>query len=281
MPKRCLKKTKDQDLCPSCWAFTKIPEATKAGVYFVWYKALGEYSDEETEPEHSYSEINTKVLTISAKDQQINNSETNNAFIAYQNEQKKAVDALILTGDTEAAKKLIADAEAAIAALTYDKGKTLAQNKKTVDDIIKQLKTALDAQRESEKKTDHSCEWVDGKWYNKDGTQTYKPIGKWHKNKKGWWYEDTAGWYPKNRWQKIDGKWYYFKKDGYAAEGEYVKGWWLNSKTCQWTYPHKASWHKNRRGWWYGDSSGWYAKNGTYIIDGKSYDFDRYGFLAD
>ena len=206
--------------------------------------------------------------------------EDKEAFISYKNEQKSYAESLAAITDSNAIKRLIMDAKAEITALSYDEDKTLAQNKKAVDDIIKQLKTALSAQRESEKKTDYSSEWVKGKWYNKDGTQTYKPVGKWHKNKKGWWYEDESGWYPRKRWQKIDGIWYYFKADGYAAAGEFVQGWWLDSKTCKCTYPYKASWHKNKTGWWYGDASGWYAKNGTYIIDGKAYKFNKKGYLV-
>ena len=203
------------------------------------------------------------------------------SFSTYKISQISYAASLVLSNDTAADKKLITDAKSAIAALTYDESKTLEQNKKEVDDIIKQLTASLKAQRESEKKTDYSSEWVKGKWYNKDGTQTYKPLGKWYKNKKGWWYEDESGWYPKNIWQKIDGKWYYFKADGYAAAGEYVQGWWLDAKTCQCTYPYKAMWHKNNKGWWYGDASGWYARNGSFIIDGISYTFNRWGYLTD
>ncbi len=196
---------------------------------------------------------------------------------------------------------------------------------------------------EPEKKTEHSKEWVNGKWYNKDGSQTYTGIGGWRKNKKGYWYEDTKGWYPKNIWQKIDGKWYFFDKEGYmesdayrngwylgangawdgkkqaagwkkdakgwwyatsgksylkncwkkinggwyyfaasgyAAQGEFIQGWWLNAKSCCCTYPYRARWHKNSRGWWYGDGSGWYAKNGRQTIDGVKYRFDANGYYV-
>ncbi len=202
------------------------------------------------------------------------------AFNTYKNEQRKYADSLILSTDTAEDKKLIMDAVAAITSLIYDENSTPEQNKKAVDDIITQLKKDLAAQRESEKKTDYSSEWVEGKWYNKDGTQTYKPVGSWHRDKTGWWYEDESGWYPRNRWQKIDGKWYYFKADGYAAAGEYIRGWWLDSKTCQCTYRCRAKWHRNKKGWWYGDASGWYAKNRSYTIDGRRYRFDKNGYLA-
>ena len=194
-------------------------------------------------------------------------------------------------------------------------------------------------------KCPYSNEWVDGKWYNKDGSQTYEYIGDWKKDGKGWMFADTSDWYAKNRWQKIDfkwyyfdreghmlkdvyqkgadgriwyigkngvwdgeaavtgwtqdsegwrfglygddylkntwkminGSWYYFKADGYAAQSEFVKGLWFNEKCIQ-SDPVKYSWHRTSKGWWYGVKDGWFAKNATYIIDGKSYTFDKKGY---
>lgn len=57
--------------------------------------------------------------------------------------------------------------------------------------------------------------WVDseGAWDNK----SYK----WKSNNKGWWIESvTGGWWAKSEWQKIDGKWYYFDKNGYMVTGK-------------------------------------------------------------
>ena len=80
---------------------------------------------------------------------------------------------------------------------------------------------------------------------------------------------------------EIDGVWYYFKADGHIAMGEFIRGWWLNSKTGACTYKFKAAWHKNSKGWWYGDGSGWFAKNKTYKIDGVAYLFDEEGYTED
>ena len=128
----------------------------------------------------------------------------------------------------------------------------------------------------------YSNEWVDGKWYNKDGTQTYKPRGSWHKNSKGTWYVDEKGWFPKNRWQKIDGKWYFFDKYGKMETNAYRQGWWLG-KLCAWSDPVHYSWHKSDGNWWYGAVGGWYAKNPayTYIIDGVSCNFNKNGFYIE
>ena len=183
-------------------------------------------------------------------------------------------------------------------------------------------------------------EWVKGVWYNKDGTQTYKYKGSWKSNSKGTWFADTSGWCAKNCWQRIDGKdyyfgkngymesecyrdgyyltktgaydgkgkakwkkdskgywyqlpdgaylkkcwamidgkWYYFKANGYAAKNEWVKGYYWIGKDMVWSYKPKGSWHQDKNGWWFGDTSGWYAKNETLVIDGKSYKFNAKGY---
>jgi len=123
-------------------------------------------------------------------------------------------------------------------------------------------------------------EWVDGKWYDSKGHQFYEPQGSWHHNKKGWWYEDTSGWYPKNSWQKIDGKWYFFHTNGYMASEEWVKGCYWLSKNGAWIYKAKASWHQSKKGWWFGDTTGWYAKSSWQKICGKWYYFDQNGYMA-
>ena len=114
----------------------------------------------------------------------------------------------------------------------------------------------------------------------KDSSATNSYSGSWNKNSKGWWYEDESGWYPQNKWLKIDGSWYFFKARGYAAQSEFVKGWWLG-KNCAWNDPVRYSWHKTIKGWWYGVPGGWYAKNAAYVIDGVNYAFDEEGYLIE
>ncbi len=84
----------------------------------------------------------------------------------------------------------------------------------------------------------------------------------------------------RSTWKKIDGVWYYFKDNGYLARNEFVNGWWLG-KNYVWSYPYRAKWHRNSRGWWYGDESDWYAKNASYVIDGVKYTFDAKGYLVE
>ena len=78
-------------------------------------------------------------------------------------------------------------------------------------------------------------------------------------------------------WAKIDGKTYYFKADCVMAASEYWDGWWLNADGT-WTYPYQAHWEEDMHGWYYMDTSGWYAKNATYMIDGVSYTFNAQGY---
>ena len=121
-------------------------------------------------------------------------------------------------------------------------------------------------------------EWVNHVWYNKDGSQTYAPKMSWKRNKTGWWLQDTSGWYPRNRWQKVDGEWYYFNSEGYMASGEWVDGYWL-SKNGTWTYKKKAEWKRYGNKWVY-KTSDWVAKKGKQKIDGTWYYFDLDGYLV-
>ena len=95
-------------------------------------------------------------------------------------------------------------------------------------------------------------EWIDGYWFNKNGTWTYKYRASWKHDKKGWWYGDASGWYAKG-WQRIDNQWYYFNSKGYAVSGwQKISGKWyyfytgketdINEKKQQYKtwYPYEA-----------------------------------------
>ena len=110
-----------------------------------------------------------------------------------------------------------------------------------------------------------------GDWDEKDA------VTGWRKDSTGWRYILANGSYLKDTWKKIDGKWYYFHKNGYAASKEYVDGWWL-SENCAWNYKPRARWYKNSKGWWYEDTAGWYAAGKTYVIDGVKQSFDDIGY---
>lgn len=80
-------------------------------------------------------------------------------------------------------------------------------------------------------------------------------------------------------WNEIDGVWYYFKADGSMASSEWCDGYWLDAGGA-WTYQYRAKWTEDDKGWWFGDSSGWYAKNTSYKINGKVYNFDASGYCT-
>jgi hypothetical protein len=126
---------------------------------------------------------------------------------------------------------------------------------------------------------DYKNEWVDGKWYDKNGKQTYDGIAQWKKSSKGWWYGDGYGWYAKNQWQKIDGIWYYFKPDGYMAANEYYKGYWFNSDGS-WDEQYFLTWKSNSKGWWVEDISGWWPSSSWLKIDGDWYYFNSSGYMV-
>ena len=130
-----------------------------------------------------------------------------------------------------------------------------------------------------DRNANYSNEWVDGKWYDINGNQTYKATLQWKNNATGWWVEDTDGWYPANDWQKIDGVWYFFKPDGYMASAEYYKGYWFN-KDGSWDSQYKLSWKSNDTGWWVEDISGWWPSSSWLKIDGDWYYFNSSGYMV-
>ncbi|MCR5227094.1 MAG: DUF6273 domain-containing protein [Eubacterium sp.] len=124
-----------------------------------------------------------------------------------------------------------------------------------------------------------SNEWINGRWYNADGTCTYDGILSWKCNSTGWWVEDTTGWYPVACWQKIDGIWYYFNAAGYMASNEYVDGYWLNSNgSCSDEY--YLTWKHNSKGWWVEDKSGWWPSLQWLKVDGCWYYFNSTGYMV-
>jgi len=125
-------------------------------------------------------------------------------------------------------------------------------------------------------------EYVDGYWIKGNGYwDTTKARASWKHDAKGWWYGDSTGWYAKNQWLKIDGKWYFFHSDGYMAANEYIRGSWFN-KSGAWDEKSSGRWLKgagaNTGKWWYRDGS-WYPKNQWVKIDGFYYYFDAEGWM--
>ena len=126
--------------------------------------------------------------------------------------------------------------------------------------------------------TGYSNEWINGYWYNADGSQTYLNTGSWYGDATGWWFADTSGWYPVDQWQKIDGKWYFFTATGYMDYSEYRDGCWLNADGSMADGYTHGTWHTDGTGWWYEDN-GWYPVSQYLWIDGVQYYFDASGYM--
>ncbi len=126
---------------------------------------------------------------------------------------------------------------------------------------------------------DLSAEWLNGYWYEKDGSQTYKAIGSWHKNSKGWWFGDTSGWYAASKWQKINGKWYYFDARGYMVTDAYVSDRYL-AKNGVWDGVTVTGWQIAPRGWRYKGTNGEFMRSRWVVINNKWYYFDAKGYMV-
>ena len=127
--------------------------------------------------------------------------------------------------------------------------------------------------------TNYKDEWINGKWYDSNGNNTYTGILEWRSDGTGWWVQDSSNWYPADLWQKIDGVWYYFKPDGYMAANEYYNGYWFN-KDGSWDPQYNLKWMSNASGWWVEDLSGWWPANSWLKIDGCWYYFDGSGYMV-
>lgn len=126
-------------------------------------------------------------------------------------------------------------------------------------------------------------EMVVSRWIKVDGKYYYlKSNGVmatgWLKYNGNKYYLDSNG-ARVTGWKQIGNYWYFFKPNGVMASNEWYGGYWL-SKNGAWTYQAYGSWRKDSVGKWFGDSYGWYAKNGTYRIDGKEYKFNSAGYLV-
>ena len=118
---------------------------------------------------------------------------------------------------------------------------------------------------------------INNKWYYFASSGEMQTGWKQINNK---WYYFASGGSMITGWKQIDGVWYYFKSSGVMAAKEWCEGYYLNANGS-WTYPYKASWKKNGKGWWFGDTSGWYAKSCTITIDSKFYTFNAAGYLVE
>lgn len=141
---------------------------------------------------------------------------------------------------------------------------------------LKGSQTINDKQYYFKKDLSMACdEWVDGKYYGKDGVyDPNHPIGKWVKSNNRWWYKHYDGSYTTNNWEKINDKWYFFDKDGWMKTGwlKWNNIWYyLDSNgeiTTGWFKDNNLSYYANTKGElqmnkWI-DSKYYVGKNGAY-----------------
>ena len=117
-----------------------------------------------------------------------------------------------------------------------------------------------------------------GRYFTQEVCAETETEAGWRKNKKGWWYRNADGSWPKSRWMRIDGKWYHFDENGYMQTG------WLKSGRY-WYYLKKngvmhTGWldYKNEK--YYLLGSGRMAAGET-EIGGEKYIFDANGALIE
>lgn len=109
--------------------------------------------------------------------------------------------------------------------------------------------------------------------------------GGWVKDSTGWWWKNADGSYPQSKWQKIDGKWYYFDASGYMLanrwhkhtdgkwyyllpSGEMATGW-VNVSN-KWYYMDAdgamvTGWVKYKETWYFCDEQNGDMKSDTFI----------------
>lgn len=63
---------------------------------------------------------------------------------------------------------------------------------------------------------------------------------EWKSDANGWWYQKDDGSYPKSQWQRIDGQWYYFNKDGYMYSNAITPDGYVVAPSGEMIIPGKA-----------------------------------------
>lgn len=93
----------------------------------------------------------------------------------------------------------------------------------------------------------------------------------WHSNSKGWWYQNSDGSYPTNKWQQINEKWYFFNEDGYCLTNKWIKrggAWyWLDNDGTMAT-----GWKKINNEWYY------FKQDGEMVTGWVKY-YDKWYYL--
>jgi len=275
----------NETTAPEASAYSaSIPTATDAGTYYIWYKVVGDEKHKDTTPVPVTASIARKALTITAKDQTYpyngNIQGEGDTVYTEVGQIKEKVDVKGLVGN-DALTSIILDGQANDIGV-YNNciiPSSAAIGDHTANYDITYISGTLTI------KSPYSWEWVKGKWYEKDGSQTYEPTGSWKKDGTDWMYVDDSGWCAKNRWQKIDGKWYFFDRKGHMVKDVYQKGVtgriWYVTKNGTWDENDALiGWKKDANGWWFALYGNDYLKSTWKMINGDWYYFKANGYIA-
>ena len=103
-----------------------------------------------------------------------------------------------------------------------------------------------------------------------------KNTGKWVSGSGGWWYQNSDGSYPANKWFYDGGKWYYFDSSGYVKTGWYHgnAGWYYLGYYGM----YEKQWMNDGGTWYYFLDSGLMA-TGWAKVNGKWYYFSGSGAM--
>lgn len=93
----------------------------------------------------------------------------------------------------------------------------------------------------------------------------------WHQNATGWWYQNSDGSYPTNKWQEVNEKWYFFNEDGYCLTNKWIKRggvwYWLDNDGTMAT-----GWKKINNEWYY------FKQDGEMVTGWVKY-YDKWYYL--
>ena len=97
------------------------------------------------------------------------------------------------------------------------------------------------------------------------------------KNYSSWYYLAENGHYVSDKWEKVNGLWYHFRRGGELDTNQWVGSYYVKGSGSmavnEWVYD------KNYSSWYYFDGNGFYITDKWEKINGKWYHFRRGGEL--
>ena len=128
---------------------------------------------------------------------------------------------------------------------------------------------------------DHNGKMVRNTWkgayYLKENGEMAKNEWIYDKNYSSWYYLADNGHYVSDKWEKVNGLWYHFRRGGELDTNQWVGSYYVKGSGSmavnEWVYD------KNYSSWYYFDGNGFYITDKWEKINGKWYHFRRGGEL--